>query len=136
MSTGSIYRQQAILNEQAAIKAQSERPDWAIIMCFYSALHWVNDHAYRHGKLHELDIKNVGSDVKTTPHKLKKTYVKRFAKQIRYLDLETYYKLLYDESMKARYLEQLQCSAYDYYSSHNNFQVYFGYLTIIKTKLS
>ncbi len=45
--TQSIYEQHARLNEEIAKIAHTEAPEWAIIMYFYAALHWVNDYAYK-----------------------------------------------------------------------------------------
>jgi hypothetical protein len=55
MCSPSVYRRQAESNEQTAIAAKKGFPDWAVIMCFYAALHWVNDYAFHQGEIEELE---------------------------------------------------------------------------------
>ena len=47
MTDRSIYFQQAQANEESAKMAQKDSPEWAIIMYFYAALHYVNDYALK-----------------------------------------------------------------------------------------
>ncbi len=129
----SVYQQQAEFNEQTAKAAQSGFPDWAVIMCFYAALHWVNDYAFRQG-----DIKNFENDGDSdSPHKRRRMYVKKIAKQNNWKDLEEAYELLYRVSMTARYLEGLEkqnCTAREHYAK-NDIQFCFEYLEKIKKRL-
>jgi hypothetical protein len=129
----SVYRQQAELNEQTANAARSGFPDWSVIMCFYAALHWVNDHAFREGRIQEFS-----DDEDTSPHKRRRMYVKGIARKNKWPDLEDAYELLYRGSMTARYLrglEELNCTARKYYAD-NNIQFYFDYLETVKKRLA
>ncbi|MBG1257737.1 MULTISPECIES: hypothetical protein [Nostoc] len=133
MPNQSIYQQQAEFNEKTAIAAQSGFPDWAVIMCFYAALHWVNDYAFREGNIKEFDTNDDYS-----PHKLRRMYVKKIAKLNRWNDLEEAYELLYRASMTARYLRGLEnqnCTAREYYAK-NGVQFCFDDLEKIKKRLS
>ncbi len=76
----SVYRQQAEFNEQTANAARFGFPDWAVIMCFYAALHWVNDHAFQAGR-----IQDFSDDEETSPHKLRRKYVKEIARKNRWM---------------------------------------------------
>jgi hypothetical protein len=130
----SIYRKQAILNEETAKAARLGFPDWAVVMCFYAALQWVNDYAFRQGKIQEF---NVG-DENISPHKLRKTFVKKVARENKWNDLEEAYELLYRASMTARYLRGLEnqnCTAREHYAK-NGVDFCFQYLETIKKRLS
>lgn len=132
MTEPSIYRRQAELNEQTARAAQLGFPDWAVIMCFYAALHWVNDYAFRQGDIGEFESDD------DSPHGLRRKYVKRIARSKGWRDLEEAYELLYRASMTARYLrdlEDLNITAREHYATHD-IQFCFDYLEVIKKRLS
>ena len=76
MPNQSVYQRQAECNEKTALAAQSGFPDWAVIMCFYAALHWVNHYALCNGDTKELDE---GDD---SPHHIQRKYVKKFPEKI------------------------------------------------------
>ena len=121
MSKQSIYEQQAKLNEENARKAHTESPEWAIIMYFYAALHWVNNYAHKRGEMSQLQDTNKT----TSPHTLRKRYVKKVSKHKGNEDkLYENYKFLFDESMVARYLEdgEFECinmTSREYYKECN-----------------
>ncbi|HLP90472.1 MAG TPA: hypothetical protein VK184_18035 [Nostocaceae cyanobacterium] len=119
MSNKSIYQQQAELNEEIAAAAQLGFPEWAIIMYFYAALHWINDYAYRNGEMEELK-KNADE----SQHKTRREYIKKVAKRKKRRELEECYKTLFSDSIIARYLEDEQggcinSTARQYYSKCN-----------------
>ena len=140
MPNHSIYRRQAEKNENTAIAAQSGFPDWAVIMCFYAALHWVNDYAYCNNEMEELKpefyIDENGN--KPSEHGARKKYVRKIARSKKISSLESAYKKLFDESMKARYLQGLEndnCTAVEHYLEAG-VQFCFNYLNQIKKGLS
>lgn len=136
MSKQSIYEQQAKLNEEIAKQAQTDSPEWAIIMYFYAVLHWVNNYAHKRGEMSQLQDTNKT----TSPHKLRKDYVKKVSKYKGNEDkLYQNYKFLFDESMVARYLEDgdfncINMTAKDYYKQCN-IKEYIDSLEIIKKML-
>jgi hypothetical protein len=135
MESQSVYQRQAEKNEQTADAARSGFPDWAVIMCFYAALHWVNDYAFRNNEMRELEPGF--HDDRPSNHEARKRYVKKIARNKRYIDLEKAYKNLFDESMKARYLKGLEdeeCTATDHYSECG-VKFCFDYLEQIKKGL-
>lgn len=132
MPDPSVYRRQAELNEKTALAAQTGFPDWAVIMCFYAALHWVNDYAFRQGDIGEFD------DDDTSPHKLRRHYVQKISRKNKWRDLEEAYELLFRASMTARYLrglEGLNRTAREHYTK-NGVQFCFDYLEVVKSRLS
>ncbi|MBE9233762.1 hypothetical protein IQ231_19335 [Cuspidothrix issatschenkoi LEGE 03284] len=161
MPEASIYQEQAKLNEDIAQTAKKAGfSDWAIIMCFYSALHWVNYHAYNNGNSKDLIIdKSKYKDEKRIPtaHDLKKIYVQKIAREdyqilkdkykypkeksllkkeaIELQKLEKAYEILFNASMTARYLDGLTITARDYYKSQD-IEYYFEKLEIIKKRFS
>ena len=101
-------------------------------MCFYAALHWVNDYAFRQGELEAF------SSDDDSPHSLRRKYVKRIARRERWRDLEESYELLYRASMTARYLaglENLGRTARKHYADIN-IQLYFESLDVIRKRLN
>jgi hypothetical protein len=136
----NVYRRQAEKNEDTAKAARSGFPDWAVIMCFYAALHWVNDYAFRNNEMINTKPSFYCDDngKKPSEHRAKQNYIKHVARRKNNPKLETAYKNLFDESMKARYLKELEdedCTATDYYSEVG-VQFCFDYLEQIKKGLS
>lgn len=132
MPDPNVYQRQAECNEKTAKAAQSGFPDWAVIMCFYAALHWVNHYAFCNGDINEFDN---GDD---SPHQLRRKYVQKIARKNKWPDLEKYYELLFQASMTARYLrglEDLNRTAVAHYSK-SGVECYFDYLDKIKKRLS
>ncbi len=140
----NTYRLQAESNERAARAAQENYPDWAVTMCFYSAIYWVNDYALLKG----VDISlEYDPSLSTTPNKLptmhqrRWNYIQNLSFQKDSNKLRKAYSWLWSESKKARYLENiesLKCTAYDYYINNKFVKVKsaFSYLSVIKTELS
>lgn len=137
MTSDNVYKRQAEFNEQEAITAQNNCPDWAVIMFFYAALHWINHYAYENNELEALFEKERKSN--DSMHKIKRDYVVQIAKNNNFKDLEKAYKYLFNASMTARYLENLDedITAREYYL-RNKAEVSqcFRYLQDIKKKLS
>ncbi|MTJ10682.1 hypothetical protein [Anabaena sp. UHCC 0204] len=159
MPEASIYREQALLNENTAQAAKQGFCDWAVIMCFYSALHWVNYHAYTNGNSQELILDkskySKGTRIPTL-HDLKFYYVEKIvnedSKKLRdtfqnsnnknYKEkleevrkLQVAYESLFNASMRARYLHYLTTTSRAHYTSQN-IEYFFNNLEIIKKRLS
>ncbi|MTJ10553.1 hypothetical protein [Anabaena sp. UHCC 0204] len=136
MSKQSIYEQQAKLNEEIAKKAQTDSPEWAIIMYFYAALHWVNDYANKRGEIYKLQP----TDSNKSPHRLRLIYVKKISPSKGKEDeLYKNYRFLFEESKVARYLEDgefncINMTAKEYYKQCN-IKEYIDSLEIIKKML-
>ncbi len=132
-SNPSIYELQARVNEETAKLAHKDFPEWAIIMYFYAALHWINDYAYRNNQLSVLD-KSDG----ISQHTSRKKYVKEIAYKKGCQDIYENYKFLFDESMLARYLEnndeELDSTSRDFFSNVD-IKKYSDALFIIKKRL-
>lgn len=140
----NTYRLQAESNESAARAAQENYPDWAVTMCFYSAIYWVNDYALIKG----VDISlEYDPSLFTTPnnlptmHQRRWNYIRKLSYEMDSKKLRNAYKWLWHESKVARYLENieiLKCTAYDYYINNKLVDVNFAfsYLSVIKTELS
>lgn len=138
------YRLQAESKERAARAVQENYPDWAVTMCFYSAIYWVNDYALLKG----VDISlEYDPSLSTTPNKLSTmhqrrwNYIQNLSFQKDSKKLRKAYRWLWSESKVARYLENiesLKCTAYDYYINNKLVKVNlaFSYLSVIKTELS
>jgi hypothetical protein len=135
MTELSIYHLQAKANEESAKIAQEEFPEWAIIMYFYAALHFINDYAYERDELDKLQ-----------GHSSRRQYVKDIARDIRQRDLIARYDDLFGESLLARYLEkeenngeftELECTAREHYSKYTekDWKTISGKLEIIKMRL-
>jgi len=107
MPSLNIYEQPAKLNEDAAKSAHTEAPEWAIIMYFYAALHWINSYAYKRNEIRLLQ----SLDKTLAPHERRRRYVKKISNYTGDDELYISYKFLFDESMIARYLEnsELEC---------------------------
>lgn len=127
------HREQAEYNEQAADSIRQTYPDWAITMCFYSALHWVEWYAKVKGVNIERQYNNCPS-----PHDRLFDYVRDIATQQSCEDLRKAYKSLKDASQIARYLTSIRTTANVYYSRHRPREVdnSFNNLQIVKQRLS
>ncbi|MBW4634691.1 MAG: HEPN domain-containing protein [Iphinoe sp. HA4291-MV1] len=93
------HLEQAESNERAAHSVEHDYPDWAVTMCFYAALHWVEYYAGVRG----YDIRSEYPH--PSPHSSRGKYVKDLADRLRKPNLRTAYQYLERESRKARYLE-------------------------------
>jgi hypothetical protein len=137
MCNPTVYRRQAEFNEQTAIAAKQGFPDWAVIMCFYAALHWVNDYAVRQQETQELES---SGDNEGSLHTIRRSYVKKISRKNKWRDLEDADVFLFGVSMTARYLrglEKLNRTAREHYShDKNTVQMCFDALEVIKSRLS
>lgn len=123
-----LHIQQAKLNEEAAkIAAQSECYDWAVTMCFYAALHYVEGHAVFNQK----DIYLNYSLIASTQHTRRIAYVEDVS-YAKYGDMlrSASYETLYTASMKARYMENIRCYSRKYFQFSCN--RYFQELSKVK----
>ncbi|NET57197.1 MAG: hypothetical protein F6K47_13845 [Symploca sp. SIO2E6] len=132
MPKESVYRRQARANEGTAKAARLGFPDWAVIMCFYAALHWINDYALRQGKkIYDSDVSD------SSQHSARRKYVKKLARDNKWGDLQDAYQTLYQASMTARYLEDLEgkdITAIEHYAKYG-VDFAFKCLEIIKNRL-
>ncbi|MGB3654093.1 MAG: hypothetical protein WBA41_23185 [Rivularia sp. (in: cyanobacteria)] len=111
------YQEQSQSNEEAARNIENEYPDWAVTMCFYAALHWIEYYACQKGD----DIESQFPE--KSPHDSRRGYVRKLAKQLNNTRLEKLYNDLEDGSQKARYLQGLKrynCSAISYFKTHQS----------------
>jgi len=128
MTDLSIYLQQAKANEESAKIAQKDSPEWAIIMYFYAALHYVNDYALNVDQLDSLQekIELLGEGEKIeSAHSVMRKYVKEIDYTINAKkELINNYNYLFDESMLARYLVNyekcLDCSPREHYGKYTD----------------
>lgn len=133
----NIYQLQAEINEKNAELAQKDFPEWAIIMYFYAALHWINDYAYQKNELDKFNKVEGYSQ-----HGLRRNYVKEIAQRKNCRELYSSYNFLFNESLLARYLENdcecLDCTAKEYYGSYSDkdFKKYSDSLAVIKKRLN
>jgi hypothetical protein len=140
MSTESVYSRQAISNENTARAAQNGFPDWAVTMCFYAALHWVNHYAYINNEIKQVIPQENNTNDST--HKIKRNYIEKICRlnaRNGFQDVEKAYKFLFNQSMKSRYLQDLDedVTAREYYAQNTNeVKSCFDKLSIIKSKLS
>ncbi|MEH2235834.1 hypothetical protein [Nostoc sp.] len=113
------YLEQAKSNEKAARSIESNYPDWAIIMCFYAALHWVE----HYGCVKGCDIhQEYQEEDNESRHTTRRRYVDDLTKRLGNSNLRVAYLYLERESRKARYLQGLPTNAKMYYSE-NKFAV-------------
>lgn len=99
------YLEQAKNNEQAARSIERDYPDWAVTMCFYAALHWVEYYACVNG--HNIRKEHPAS----SPHESRWNYVFKLAKQLGNRNLLKVYENLENESKKSRYLKDIITNA-------------------------
>lgn len=110
------HREQAQSNEAAAQSVRTSYPDWAITMCFYSALHWVEQYASMQGCDIEKEYKEKGK----SRHDRRRQYVIKIASNLSNKNLRLAYLALEEESKNARYLKNLNKSAIAYYTQDKN----------------
>jgi hypothetical protein len=121
------YLKQAENNEKAARSLEKTYPDWAVTICFYAALHWVEYYAVVTG----CDIKQEYPG--RSPHESRRNYIIELASQLRNINLRNAYIKLEQESRKARYLQGMTTDAKVYYSN-NNFKVIDAFQNLQKIK--
>ncbi|NEQ71405.1 MAG: hypothetical protein F6K21_39760, partial [Symploca sp. SIO2D2] len=104
----------------------------AVVMCFYAALHWINDYASRQGE----KIDNFGAS-DSSQHSARWKYVKKLARAKNWGDLQDAYETLFRASITARYLKDLEgldCSAREHYAKYG-VDFAFDCLKTIKNRL-
>lgn len=106
--------EQAEHNESTANNIKLNQPDWAITMCFYAALHWVE----RYGIIKGVNIEAKYQSIigQSSLHEYRKLYVADIAYELGNKKLRGAYYDLEKESRKARYLKDLSSSAVLYYT--------------------
>jgi hypothetical protein len=130
MLDASEYRTQAESNEAAAHDVRRNYPDWAVTMCFYSALHWVNYHAANGG----IDIDK--NSQYPTPHDKRSDYVREIASKIKSRDLRKAYDALFEASMRSRYMRDIRESAISHYQfADSSVKSAFEHLSVIRDTL-
>ncbi|BAZ81403.1 hypothetical protein PN497_10975 [Sphaerospermopsis kisseleviana CS-549] len=117
--TCDIYLEQAKSNEKAARSIEADYPDWAVTMCFYAALHWVEYYACVSGFDIHAEYK---ADDKESLHTSRRKYVDDISQELGNPNLRKAYAYLEQESRKARYLQNLSTNAKVYYTK-NRFTV-------------
>ncbi len=133
MPSEQSHREQAKYNEEAALSIRDTSPDWAVTMCFYSALHCVAAYAKVQGE--DLEQKYQGS---SSPHDRLFDYVRDLAVTRQDRNLEKAYKNLKKESQIARYLTGIKTNAMVHYSRYKKTDVdkSFDNLQIVKQLLN
>jgi hypothetical protein len=134
MPSEQSHREQAKYNEEAALSIRDTSPDWAVTMCFYSALHWVAWYAKVHGD--DLEQQYQG---RQSPHDRLLDYVRDLAGTKQDRDLVKAYKNLRNESQIARYLsDKMNTNSRIYYSRLKTREVdsCFDNLRIVKQRLN
>ncbi|MEI6442912.1 MAG: hypothetical protein WCO29_07245 [Nostocales cyanobacterium ELA583] len=106
------YLEQAKTNEQAARDLEKTYPDWAVTICFYAALHWVEYYACKKGC--DINQEYPGP----SPHSSRKDYIRELAFELGNRSLRNAYIELESESRKARYLQDINTSAKLYYTNN------------------
>ena len=110
MPTEQLHQEQAEANEKAANQIKQTIPDWAVTICFYAALHYVERYAKRKGDDIENDYQG------QSLHVSRRKYVNDIAFKLRNRSLRIAYENLERASRKARYLEKLPTNARSYYT--------------------
>ncbi|MBE9122530.1 hypothetical protein IQ269_17420 [Tychonema sp. LEGE 07199] len=133
MPSAQSHREQAEYNEQAAASIRDTSPDWAVTMCFYSALHWVEWYAKVQGDELDRQYQNYPS-----PHDRLLAYVFDIAKNRQYRDLDKAYNDLKNASQISRYLTDIRTNSWLYYSRYKTRDVdkSFENLEIVKRRLN
>lgn len=126
MLRASIHKKQSELNEEAAKNAaKSGLYDWAVTMCFYSSLHYIEAYAKHQGI-------NIGQEYSQcrTQHERRFYYVQDVDYDLDFNgSLINAYDKLYQGSKIARYLEGIQnMTARKYFES-----VYIEHLKALET---
>lgn len=113
MASQDEHKKQAAYNCEAAQRVEQNIPDWAITMCFYAALHYVETYAIKTN----VDIKNDYSR-KQSLHEKRRDYIKDLAYTIRNRNLKKAYLSLEKESKNSRYINELRFNSREYYQCH------------------
>lgn len=127
--------EQAGHNEKAAKGIKNTYPEWAVTMCFYAALHWVEYYAKKSG--YSIETESVGN----SPHDRRRDYIRDLNDQLtnQNNNLKKSYTWLEQESKKAPYIKGLHQTktSHDYYfKNRDNVDLAFEKLQIIKKILS
>lgn len=112
--TCDYHLEQAKSNEQAARSLREIYPDWAVTICFYAALHWVEYYACIKG----INIQE--AHPWPSPHESRKDYVRELATELGSNSLRNAYLELELESRKARYLQDIPSNANLYYTRNRH----------------
>jgi hypothetical protein len=133
MPSEQSHRQQAEYNEEAALSIRDTSPDWAVTMCFYAALHWLEWYAKVQGDDLERQYQNCPS-----PHDRLLAYVFDIARERQDRELNKAYQYLKNASQTARYLTDIRTNSRMHYSRHNPRGVdkSFDNLEIVKQRLN
>jgi hypothetical protein len=133
MPSEQSHREQAEYNEQAAASIRDTSPDWAVTMCFYAALHWVEWYAKVRGDDLDRQYQNYPS-----PHDRLLAYVFDIAKNPQYRDLNKAYNDWKNASKISRYLTDIRTNSRLYYSRYKTREVdkSFDNLQIVKQRLN
>jgi len=102
MPSAQDYFQQAEHNESTANIIKLNHPDWAITMCFYAALHWVEGYGIIQGVNIEVKYQEILGQ--SSLHEYRRRYVQDIAYELGNKKLREAYEDLQKESLKARYL--------------------------------
>ncbi len=108
------YLEQAKSNEQAARSLEKNHPDWAVTICFYAALHWVEYYACVRGS--DIEQEYPGR----SPHESRRDFVDDLARKLGNRNLRNVYEDLEIQSRKARYLQGLTTDARTYYTKNKS----------------
>jgi hypothetical protein len=132
MASEQSHREQAEYNEEAAHSIRDTSPDWAVTMCFYAALHWVEWYAKVQGHDLERQYPNYPA-----PHDRLLAYVFDMARNRQDKDLNKAYQDLKNASQTARYLTDIRTNSRIHYSRHNPKGVDYSFnnLEIVKQRL-
>ncbi len=106
------YLEQAINNEQAARSIKDSYPDWAVTMCFYAALHWVEHYACVKG----IDIMTEYSSSNSV-HDSRRNYVIDLSHELRNKNLRKVYENLEEESKVAKYMKNIYINTGKHYDT-------------------
>ncbi len=109
-----IHLQQAQHNERVANEAQSESPDWAVTKYFYAALHYVEAYAVSHSVI----IPKLYKDENISYHEMREKYVNKISAENNWEDFAIAYRKLYKLSKKARYLQNINTTAEQYFKNN------------------
>jgi hypothetical protein len=111
--TCSKYRNQANFNHKLAHESREAFPDWAVTICFYTALHLVENFACERAV-------DIGGYSQRSPHDARRLYVRDLARDLNNRNLRIVYEELERESKRSRYLKDLDMNARDYYQQSQN----------------
>lgn len=136
MPSQESHREQAESNEKAANSIKNTFPDWAVTMCFYAAIHWVE----RYAKINNVDLTkyeisspDTSKDKKVSLHTRRFHYVKDIAYDSGNPDLRKAYETLEKASKTARSLEAIQTNSWLHYSNNSTYVAFsFRHLEIVK----